>query len=248
MRPRAARAAACAAPALLAIALAAPAHGAIYSFTDEKGVVHFSNVPSDSRFREVPGSSPPPPPKPAAAPGTGGEAASFAEEIERSCASNGVDSALVRAVIKAESNFNPAAVSRAGAQGLMQLMPETARLRNVSNPFDPAANIEGGVRHLKLMLDTFGDTRLALAAYNAGENAVRKYRGVPPYAETRNYVETVLGHYGRFAAAPAAPNATAVEPPRPPIATFVDGEGVRVFTNTPWKYLERPQWRRERDP
>jgi soluble lytic murein transglycosylase len=227
-------------------AVAAPARAAIYSFTDEKGVVHFSNVPNDPRFRQVPGSAPPPPP--AAAPGAGGGETSYAEEIERSCASHGVDSALVKAVIKAESNFNPAAVSRAGAQGLMQLMPETARRRNVENPFDPAANIDGGVRHLKEMLDTFGDTRLALAAYNAGENAVRKYRGVPPYAETRSYVETVLGHYGRFATAPAAPASAAARPAQPQIASFVNDEGVRVFTNTPWKYLESPQWRRERTP
>ncbi len=245
MRPGALVAAAIAA----AIAFAAPARAALYSFTDEKGVVHYSNVPNDPRFQKVPGSDPPPPPRAAATTASAGAPTSYAEEIERSCADHGVDSALVRAVIKAESNFNPAAVSRAGAQGLMQLMPETARLRNVRNPFDPASNIDGGVRHLKEMLDTFGDTRLALAAYNAGEGAVRRHGGVPPFRETRNYVETVLGHYERFSGSPAPAAAPGAAPAPPPqIVSFVNDEGVRVYTNTPWKYASPQTWRRERSP
>jgi len=238
VRARALRAAALGLAAPLLLAAAGSAAAGIYSYTDEQGVVHFSNVPNDPRFREVPGTRPPAPPR--AGPGA---AVSYEEEIERACADSGVDSALVKAVIKAESDFNPAAVSRAGAQGLMQLMPETARRRNVGNPFDPEANITGGVRHLKDLLETFGDTRLALAAYNAGENAVRKYQGVPPYAETRNYVEKVLTHYGRYSAAPAGP-AAAPEPP--PIVTLVRPDGVRVFTNTPWKYAAPGDRRRER--
>jgi soluble lytic murein transglycosylase len=211
----------------------------IYTFTDESGVVHFSNVPNDPRFTKVPGS--PPPPKAAGVQVAG----KYGKHIARSAADHGVDSALVKAVIKAESDFDPKAVSRCGALGLMQLMPETARMRNVGNPFNPAENIDGGVRHLKHLLTTFGDTRLALAAYNAGENAVRKYNGVPPYAETRNYVSQVMQNYGRYVlGGDGAPAAAA--PPEPEYQSFVNREGVVVYTNVPWKYLESGEWRRER--
>ena len=226
------------------LAGAAPVRAIVYSFVDENGVTHFTNVPSDPRFRKVPGSSPPP----AGRSGSGSLAAEkYEAEIARCADDQGVDSALVKAVIKAESNYDNRAISRAGAQGLMQLMPATSKLRNVGNPFNPQQNIDGGVRHLKYLLTTFGDTTLALAAYNAGENAVRKYNGVPPYPETKNYVSTVLSHYGRYsgqipgsAVDPAAANAQAAQ-----IQTFVNAEGTRVFTNVPWKYLEAPGWRRE---
>jgi len=228
------------------LASVAPARATLYSFVDENGVTHYTNVPSDPRFRKVPGSSPPP----ASRSGSGSMAAEkYEAEIARCADDHGVDSALVKAVIKAESNYDNRAISRAGAQGLMQLMPATSRLRNVDNPFNPGQNIDGGVRHLKYLLSTFdGDTKLALAAYNAGENAVRKYNGVPPFLETKNYVSTVLSHYGRYsglipggdADAGGATNQAAQ------IQSFVNAEGTRVFTNVPWKYLEAPGWQRER--
>jgi soluble lytic murein transglycosylase-like protein len=229
---------------LCLLAASAPAQAVLYSFVDENGVTHYTNVPSDPRFRKVPGSTPP------AIGRSGAElsAERYEAEIARCADNHGVDSALVKAVIKAESNYDNRAISRAGAQGLMQLMPATSRLRNVDNPFNPTQNIEGGVRHLKYLLSTFGDTKLALAAYNAGENAVRKYNGVPPYPETKNYVSTVLSHYGRYSGiVPAAGDGAAAQPPPPPqIQSFVNAEGTRVFTNGPWKYLEAPGWQRER--
>jgi soluble lytic murein transglycosylase-like protein len=114
------------------------------------------------------------------------------------CSKYDVDKKLVMAVIDVESGFNAAAVSTAGAQGLMQIMPETGRDLDLEDPFDPSENIDAGIRYLRYLLDTFPDRRLAVAAYNAGPNAVKKYGGIPPYTETQNYVDKVwarLQHY-----------------------------------------------------
>ena len=121
-------------------------------------------------------------------------------EIQRlvtdSCTKHGVDPKLVMALIQQESGFNQNALSKAGAQGLMQLMPATAKSLGVQNAFNPEQNIEGGVKYLKGLLDRFhGNKILALAAYNAGPNAVKKYNGVPPYKETQNYVRNILKNY-----------------------------------------------------
>lgn len=123
---------------------------------------------------------------------SGSMVVSFDDIISRYSNHYGLDDALVRAVIKAESNYNPQARSNKGAQGLMQLIPETARDMQVSDPFDPEDNIRGGSRYLRLMLDEFGgNVELALAAYNAGPNAVKRFGGIPPYQETQNYVVKV---------------------------------------------------------
>jgi soluble lytic murein transglycosylase-like protein len=116
--------------------------------------------------------------------------------IDQAAARHNVDPNLVRAVIKVESNFNPNAVSRKGAMGLMQLMPQTARQLNVANPFDPQQNVDAGVRHLKQLMENYGgDVKLTLAAYNAGQGAVARSAGVPHFAETRNYVKRITQLY-----------------------------------------------------
>ncbi len=137
-----------------------------------------------------------------------------------------VDPLLVHSVIQAESNYNPVAVSRKGAQGLMQLMPGTARRFEVRNTFDPQQNIDGGVRYLKYLLDLFGNQtspeKLAIAAYNAGEGAVLKYGGVPPYQETTQYVHKVVDRL-ESKRNTAAKQQT---PAQPRVVEFVDARGV----------------------
>ena len=123
------------------------------------------------------------------------EATPYGEIISAMSEAHGVDPLLVRALIQVESNYKPRARSRKGAMGLMQLMPSTARIYNVRNPFDPKANIEAGIKHLKSLIDRFG-LELALAAYNAGEGAVTKFNGVPPYRETKSYVSRILALAG----------------------------------------------------
>ena len=140
-----------------------------------------------------------------------------------------VDPALVKAVISTESGWNPRAVSRKGAVGLMQLIPGTAERYGVGNPFDPAQNVEGGTTYLKWLLDRYnGDLPKTLAAYNAGEHAVDLYRGVPWYPETQRYVQKVTQAYfqpgsGRIP--------TLWSPPKPPVRREVDSNGRVVFTN-----------------
>ena len=169
----------------------------IYRFEDEEGVVHFTDVPTDRRFklfmRDLQKD------KRLRTTFRLGDCArnpeEFASIINQCALEYGVDRSLVKAVIHAESGYNPNAVSRKGATGLMQLMPKTAQVLKVNDSFNPTENIRGGVRYLRFLLDTFkGDVTLALAAYNAGLSRVAKYGGVPPYNETRTYVAKVLSY------------------------------------------------------
>jgi soluble lytic murein transglycosylase-like protein len=141
--------------------------------------------------RIEPDEIPYPEPETSAAPGQS-LSAPYDEIIEKAAAQHGVPPGLVKAVIQVESGYQERARSRKGAMGLMQLMPETARMYDVVDPYEPRSNIEAGVKHLKLLLDRF-QLPLALAAYNAGEAAVRRFGGLPPYPETRSYVSRVMG-------------------------------------------------------
>jgi len=170
---------------------AVPAHADIYRYTDENGVMHITNLPTSSDYklwikeRRV-------------IIRAGIDMTKYGPLIQKASDKYKVDYSLVKAVIKAESNFNHKAVSPKGAQGLMQLMPATASDLGVEDPFSAEDNVRGGTRYLRAMIDRYGDWKHALAAYNAGPGAVDQYGGIPPYRETREYVERVLHYYRRY--------------------------------------------------
>jgi len=174
---------------LIVLVGASPVFADFYSYTDDSGVVHITNVPTSAGYKLIMKERKNPTRKSSAN-------AEIDDIIERASMKYGVDPTLVRAIVKTESNFDSGAVSEDGARGLMQLMPETARLMGVRDIDDPEENLEGGVRYLSQLLKTFGSNlQLAVAAYNAGETAVRKYGAIPPYRETRDYVKKVLHYY-----------------------------------------------------
>jgi len=176
---------------LLALLLAAPFPAAadIYRYRDENGVWHFTNINSDVRYKlYIRAYS-----KPATE-----YIRDYEGIISQASERFSVDPHLIKAVIKAESDFNHKAISEKGAQGLMQLMPGTADHMRVVDPFNPEENIFGGTRYLSLMLSRFKDTKLAVAAYNAGPERVENSRGIPNIAETKSFVEKVMQYYGRY--------------------------------------------------
>ncbi len=176
--------------AVVAIGLVATAGtwslaGKIYYYQDSQGVLHFTDIPDTPDYR------------PYFSFNTGPEVdqGKILGLIRRYCSHYDVDADLVQAVMEVESDFEPQAVSTKGAQGLMQIMPETQQDLGLRDPFDPEANIEAGVRYLKKMMDTFTSVETALAAYNAGPGNVKRYQGLPPFPETQQYVQRVLAVY-----------------------------------------------------
>ncbi len=176
-------------------ALPSPIMADIYKYTDEEGGIHLTNVPSEANaryvllMRETPVHF-----------NLGKDINKYDTLIVKFSQKYNVDSALIKAVIKAESNFNHQATSRVGAKGLMQLMPATASLLQVRDSFHPENNIEGGVRYLRYLLNTYGgNVALALAAYNAGEGTVSRYDNrIPPYRETQLYIRRVMNYFAKY--------------------------------------------------
>jgi soluble lytic murein transglycosylase-like protein len=188
------------------MALSFSAGAETYSFTDADGVVHFTNVPTDKRYQPVDPSEK----KKKRKKRTRRAKRSFKvylprnvtkydEYVREASKRFNIPVPLIRAVMAVESNFDPTAVSHAGAQGLMQLMPQTAEEMGVDDPFDPRKNILGGTRYLRVLANTFdGDLVLTLAGYNAGHRAVSRYMDIPPFAETQRYVRRVLRLYYHY--------------------------------------------------
>ena len=214
--------------AVAVIAGSAPASAETYRLVGPDGTVHFTNAPSDPRYRRM-----------GVAPTSSGTAEGFlrvapsletasslTDMIRVAAQRHGVSEQIVSAVIRVESGFNTRAVSRKGARGLMQLMPGTAAILGVRDSFDPASNIDGGVRHLRGLLDRYGNNlSLALAAYNAGEGAVKTHGGIPPYPETQAYVGRILSLVGGAdAQAENIPGST---------YRYVEKDGATVYTNIP---------------
>lgn len=193
----------------------ASAYAEMYMYTDEAGVVVFTDLPNRKAVnlkqynkKRVSLSS-----------------ADYQEIIRRSAERYGLDHKLINAVVRVESNFDEYAISRQGALGLMQLMPSTASQLGVYNPFSPEQNIDGGVRYLKDLIERFdGDLRLALAAYNAGPTAVEKYGDVPPIPETQNYLKKISSHYS------LKPGTASQK--RRPVYRLVLKDGTILYTNS----------------
>jgi soluble lytic murein transglycosylase-like protein len=205
----------------------------IYYQREEDGTIRLTNAPSRQGYHTYLATPSPSAPG-EAMPGL------YAESIRVAAKKFDVDPGLVRAVISAESNFDPRAVSAKGAQGLMQLMPSTAVRFGVKDAFDPGQNITGGVRYLRYLLDLFeGDLVLALAAYNAGEGVVQSAGGIPNFQETRDYVDRVLERYGRPGKAPGTPRprgpaaGKAAVPAKGRIYRAVGDDGALVFSDSP---------------
>lgn len=221
----------------------ATAHADIYQYLDDKGVVHFTNVPTGSAAKQptkihrethsasvADAATSPSGYRRSSVPEnrhdrSGGLSAAYAEYINSACEKHGVDPSLVHAVVRVESDFNTFALSRKGAMGLMQLMPQTAMDLNVRDSFSPRENIEGGVRYLRSLLDKYeGNVQLALAAYNAGETSVKKWGTVPPFKETKDYVKKIMKLYNGGDAAVA---------PRHLIYVGYSADGVLLLTDNP---------------
>lgn len=171
---------------LMSTIIISTVHAEIYVYIDGEGVMHFTNTPTSSNYKLYMHETP-------QRPRTLQNIKSYDDVIEMAAKEYSLAFSLLKAVIHVESRFNPRAISKKGAMGLMQIMPENLGPLQISNPFDPWENVMGGARYLRAMLDRFdGQLPMALAAYNAGPTAVEKYQDIPPYPETQNYVDKVI--------------------------------------------------------
>ena len=185
------------------MSLAAPGSADIYKTVDENGVISFTNTPKQGAKKVAKEKSKIQPVMPADS--SAERFTRFDPYIRQAAILYQIPEELVRAVIKVESNYDPRVISRANARGLMQLIPETAERMMVTDVFDPRQNIFGGVRYLRVLANLFnGDLELTIAAYNAGEGAVMRYGGIPPYEETQGYVRKVLAYYRYYRAVRSA--------------------------------------------
>jgi hypothetical protein len=229
----------------LTVAASLACAGSTYRFEDGEGVVHYTNVPSDPRYGFVRRDPEPDRGKPGSAESGGALGRglrTFAHVIRAAAERYGVDARLVEAIVQVESAGNPTAVSPKGARGLMQLMPERAVELGVRDVLDPTQNVDGGVRHMRDLLQRFGgDVTLALAAYNAGEAAVRAHAGVPPFAETREYVRRVRALYDGAGGLASRAVALVTAPQR--IYRAVAEDGTLTFTNLPPRAAAAPSGR-----
>lgn len=174
---------------LLTFFVISPAIADIYLYVDSEGVLHFTNTPTSDNYKVYMH-------EPVRRPQVLFTKGSYDDVISEAARRNGLSTSLLKALIHVESYFNPRAVSKKGAMGLMQIMPENLPLLNIEDPFDPWENIMGGAAYLRAMLERFsGQLPLALAAYNAGPGAVEKYNDIPPYPETRRYVRKVMKYF-----------------------------------------------------
>jgi hypothetical protein len=230
---------------MLTLLLSLPAQRAfadIYQYTDESGVIHFSNVSvgGSKKYRKVKTEQTAvrhqkqatrPAPSPAANPSPIKNIPAYSDIINSACGRHGIDPALVHAVVKVESDFNPYALSRKGAMGLMQLMPQTAVEMNVRDSFNPHENIDGGVKYLRYLIDRYeGNLSLALAAYNSGETSVKKWGTIPPFPETQNYVRRILRLYNGTGSS-VTPHYT--------IYVGYEDDGALLFTDDPYKHKDK---------
>lgn len=213
----------------------------IYQYTDEGGVLHFTNVGGGKSHRKLavePKRIEVIQPSDRSSSSSTTYLSTYSDIINEACDKHGVDPALVHAIVKVESDFNAYAVSRKGAMGLMQLMPQTAVELNVKNSFSPTENIHGGVKYIRYLLDRYeGNIQLALAAYNSGETNVKKWGTIPPFRETQQYVKKILRIYNGNCTSPT---------PRYTIYVGYGNDGTLLLTDNPSNHTSKKLTRTSR--